>query len=700
MPPFRRFRPFRLSRFRLSPALGRTILVCLLTAASGSLLRADGPKDNLPDQVRPIPPPGIEVPEEKADLLRSRLDALAARLHALRESEAHRETIASYLPDVEICHRAVEDALVHGEFFKAPEIAFAETLLDLGEERAAALGRGETPWTRQTGTVVRGYRSRLDGSAQPYGLEIPAEHDFGSPQPRRLDFWFHGRGETLGEVAFLMQRHKGQGGKIAPEGAIVLHPYGRYSNANKFAGEIDLFEALEHARRDYRIDEDRTLVRGFSMGGAACWQFAVHFPGLWTAAQPGAGFSETPEFLKTFQGETLDAPWWEQRLWRCYNATDWVLNLSNLPTIAYSGEIDRQKQAADIMVAAAEKEGLRLVHLVGPETAHAFHPGTLAEIEGRLASVAREGRRRVPPRVRFVTYTLRYDRAHWVRVDRLLEHWEPGRIDAEIAGPDHLRLAVSGVEAFSLHFAPGECPLDPLARPVAEIDGQKIALPSVWSDRSWSVHLRRNASGKWTATDAPAPPEGLRKRHGLQGPIDDAFMDAFVHVAPTGKAQHDLHGEWVQAERSRAIREWRRHFRGHARTATDASLSEENRREHHLVLWGDPASNASLARILDRLPVVWTKDRLEVAGKVYDPAHHTLAMVYPNPENPERYVVLNSGFTFREYDYLNNARQTPKLPDWAVIDLRTPPSTRSPGKIVAAGFFDESWQFKPQPEEG
>jgi len=32
------------------------------------------------------------------------------------------------------------------------------------------------------------------------------------------------------------------------------------------------------------------VVRGFSMGGAACWNFAVHYPGLWAAAAPGALF--------------------------------------------------------------------------------------------------------------------------------------------------------------------------------------------------------------------------------------------------------------------------------------------------------------------------------------------------------------------------------------------------------------------------
>ena len=58
-------------------------------------------------------------------------------------------------------------------------------------------------------------------------------------------------------------------------------------------------------------------------------------------------------------------------------------------------------------------------------------------------------------------------------------------------------------------------------------------------------------------------------------------------------------------------------------------------------------------------------------------------------------MVLNSGFTYREYDYLNNARQIPKLPDWAIVDIRVPANSRYPGKIVDADFFGERWEVKP-----
>lgn len=166
------------------------------------------------------------------------------------------------------------------------------------------------------------------------------------------------------------------GGIIPVPGQFILFPYGRYCNANKFAGEVDTFECLDHAKKQYRIDESRLVARGFSMGGAACWQYAVHYPTLWCANAPGAGFSETPEFLRVFQKEdTSNAPWYEKKLWHMYNATDTAVNIFNLPTVAYSGEIDSQKQAADIMEQAMAKEGLKLTHIIGPKTGHSYEKG-------------------------------------------------------------------------------------------------------------------------------------------------------------------------------------------------------------------------------------------------------------------------------------------------------------------------------------
>jgi len=255
----------------------------------------------------------------------------------------------------------VDWALRYDEFYKSNEVQIARGMLLQGLERAKTLRNRSTPWTNATGLVVRGYRSRIDGSVQPYGLVVPASFQSPVAHKFRLDFWFHGRGETLTELAFMNDREKSRG-EFAPANTFVLHLYGRYCNANRFAGEMDLFEALESVRKQYPIDHDRLVVRGFSMGGAACWDFATHHAGLWAAAAPGAGFSETADFLKVFQSENLKPTWYEQRLWHLYDATDYALNLFNCPTVAYSGEVDRQKQAADRMADSLKLEGIELKH--------------------------------------------------------------------------------------------------------------------------------------------------------------------------------------------------------------------------------------------------------------------------------------------------------------------------------------------------
>lgn len=661
----------------------------LLTIAFAA---ADGPGDDLPDKVRRVPPPGIAVADADRAELQAGIDALGKEIAALPGALKGKPALLELLPDVQIYHNAVRYALAHNEIHNAKEIPVAKALLKQGQERAAALKQGQAPWTTATGLVVRGYVSKIDGSVQPYGLVVPETYRPPTAIHFRLDAWFHGRGETLSELSFIQGRQTSPG-QFTPKDTFVLHPYGRYCNANKFAGEIDLFEALEHVRRHYPIDEHRIGVRGFSMGGAACWQFAVHYPDRWYAAAPGAGFSETPDFLKVFQQEDVQPTWYEKKLWHWYDCTDYALNLFNLPTVAYSGEIDKQKQAADIMAVALEKEGIKLRHIIGPKTGHSYHPDAKREIDQRMDALADMGRDALPSEIRFTTWTLRYPKAFWLSLDGLEQHWEPARVEGvmfgEEGGPE---LTTSNVSAMTLDFGPGRCPYDITQKVNLTIDEQNFTGPRPYSDRSWTVHLRK-FEGRWKVVQK-ADDGTLRKRPGLQGPIDDAFMDSFLMVRPTGKPLNEKVGKWVEAEQAHAIEHWRRQFRGEARVKNDDAVSDADIAEHNLVLWGDPASNKVLARIADKLPIRWDDKGVVVSKESYDAGHHVPVLIYPNPLNPKRYVVLNSGFTFREYDYLNNARQVAKLPDYAVLDVNVPVTSRSPGGVVDAGFFDEQWRLQ------
>ena len=173
-------------------------------------------------------------------------------------------------------------------------------------------------------------------------------------------------------------------------------------------------------------------------------------------------------------------------------------------------------------------------------------------------------------------------------------------------------------------------------------------------------------------------------------------MDSFVVVRPTGKPMNEKIGKWVESEIARATNQWRSQFRGEARVKNDSDISEQDIASGNLILWGDPQSNRLLAKILPRLPINWDAQNITIGKQNFASEHHAPIYIFPNPLNPNRYIVLNSGFTFREYDYLSNARQVPKLPDYAVVDLDEPISPKAPGKIVDAGFFNEQWELSPQ----
>ena len=664
---------------------------------------ADGERDNNPEVVRRIPKAGVPVPEERANSLRAGLSELQGKIAQVQKvGDANAKAL---LPDVMIFERAVRVALKHDEFFSPKDIDKADALLVEGSTRADQLLAGNPEWPNQSGLIVRGYVSRIDHTVQPYGLVVPKTYAFNHSVPTRCDLWFHGRGETLSEVNFIWDRMKNPG-RYTPEHTIMLHPYGRYSNAFKFAGEVDVLEALEDAQLRYRIDEDRISVRGFSMGGAACWQFAVHYPDRWFAANPGAGFSETPQFLDFFQKETLNPTPWEKQLWNLYDCDKYAANLAHCPTIAYSGENDIQKQAADVMETALKEHGIRLRHIIGAGMGHSIDNVSKNIIEAGLSSLSRNKRTTVPSVVQFETHTLKYNRMHWLTVDALGEHWKPAVARAYLGNDETtLRIQTENIRRISVKFPAGSLP--PRQRLTVRISDNSphregaqhasgnivVETPGWMSDGSFTASYEFIPQTGWRVLDGNSN-TGLRKRHNLQGPVDDAFMDSFVFVRPTGNAANEAAGKWAEAELERAIVHWRRHFRGDARVVDDTDVTDELIESANLVLWGDPSSNSVMAKVADKLPVNWTDKHVTVGEQTYDAAHHAPILIYPNPLNQDRYVVFNSSFTFRDYAYLNNARQVPMLPDWAVVDLRTPPGNVWPGKVVAADFFDEQWQLK------
>ncbi|MEP6671547.1 MAG: prolyl oligopeptidase family serine peptidase [Chthoniobacter sp.] len=702
----------------MTPALltSRPLRLVLAAAVLGGHAFAQAPA---PAPVRPVPPPGVQLPDGDRAELQAGVVALGKDITILRHNLQSKPEMLALLPDVLIFHKAVNWALRYNEFFNVKQVATAKKLLELGNQRLAELKDGKPSWISATGLVPRGYISKIDGSVQPYGMVIPDDWKADEKTPRRLDFWCHGRGETLSELDFLNQRITSKG-EYTPAGTLVLHLYGRYCCANKFAGETDLFEALENAKTHYKIDSNKLVVRGFSMGGGSTWQFGTHFAGLWAAINPGAGFGDTKEFMKL--GTTPEKPLppeWEQTLWKWYDSAASVSNLANTTTVAYSGEIDGQKQAADIMIRFARQEAgnahppiavlnkvepgdgsskaaearvtgtapdVAFYHVIGLQVPHKIKPEAKPEVDSLVdAAVAKH--EAVPKKVHFTTYTLVYPTMSWITVMGMEKQWERADVDAEIV-KGGVKVETKNVTHLTVNL-PGET-FPAGSKQEVIIDGTHLPL-DLYADHTphwWNASLRKEG-GHWTAK---ASVKDGTKSALLCGPIDHAFMSSFVNVRPTGKPLNDKVGAWAKSELEHAIGFWRKVYRGEAPVKDDTAITNEDIANSNLILWGDPSSNAVLKKIIAKLPVQWSATQLTFGGKNYEAAHTAPVMIFPNPLNPTKYVVLNSGVTFREQALLNNADQTPKLPDWAIIDLNTAPDAKWPGEVKAAGFFDEQWK--------
>ena len=99
-------------------SLRASAILCLATLSGIAL--ADGPADNVASNVRPVPPPGVEIPATDRDAL-TKGAAELKQLDRRREERRRRRIpkLADLLPDVEIFHKSVDWALRYNYFNKA-----------------------------------------------------------------------------------------------------------------------------------------------------------------------------------------------------------------------------------------------------------------------------------------------------------------------------------------------------------------------------------------------------------------------------------------------------------------------------------------------------------------------------------------------------------------------------------------------------
>jgi hypothetical protein len=279
-----------------------------------------------------------------------------------------------------------------------------------------------------------------------------------------------------------------------------------------------------------------------------------------------------------------------------------------------------------------------------------------------------------PDHIKFLTYTTRYNQCFWVSLDGLEQHFERAEADARRGeGGKRYMITTKNLNRLTLRETGKATSI--------QIDGQELKVkgtPEIALEKNggaWKV-----AKGKWS---------GLHKTHALQGPIDDAFLDPFLLVRPTGTP-------WNEAANQHALRilahfdhVWAMNYRAHPRIKDDKDVTDDDFARYNVVLFGDPGSNRWIGKLEGKLPLKWTHDTVAIGDASFSAADHLPVLGFPNPLSPSHYVVLNTGLTISDQDY-NGDYAMPRFGDAAVLKIKDP---SEPPEIAWGALFDERWEL-------
>ena len=540
---------------------------------------------------------------------------------------------------------------------------------------------------------MRSVRSPIDGQLLWYEYWLPKDY---SPQKKYpLEVRLHSGAELMWQATWVMGRPATE--KNLPARAaslywdhdvhslwkgqsIWVHPCGRGNNDYAWMGEAAVMQVIEHVKKTYSVDEDLVTGWGGSMGADGMCRLAALHPDVFARATILSG---------GIYG-------WPKKV--VFDPSRLADNFANVPLAIPIGGKDGYLKGvapfvADLDRLAKEYPGYYPhQYRVDPPKGHEnLSPEIYKELDEWM--FAQKPRNRWPKLVAYKTECLRYDGAYWATIDTVDEPTEPARIVADARTAGSVRVTVQNVTRFHLDLAK-ELVGDMKETRVSVNGGPAITVPA------GVVHFAKEG-GEWTKSDRRYP-AGLVKRHGLSGPISDAFMEhPVLMVYPTQGGANEKDGQ-------RQIDNFVRYYFGPGDgyevlhtpfdRRADAEVSDQDIAQRNLVIFGDPGKNKLLARMADKLPGKYTADDFEIGGKSYKNATHGLMMVYPNPLNPERYLVLVPEVMGR-CDALGVSHVSLDLcylGDWAVIE----PQKHWPEKLwampVAGGSFDSRWEM-PQP---
>jgi len=544
------------------------------------------------------------------------------------------------------------------------------------QTQADSLQKESNPFAHATGQFLRGYFSGIDGSLQAYAIRVPVNFTFDKPIPIVINLHGYDPSFSAWEDNPFLQGFNAAAG----ERYLLVNPFGRGNTMYQNTGEADVLEVIAEVRRLYPVDENRIYLTGGSMGGAGTWHIGLSYPDIFAAIAPIMG---PTEFLFWTGLNPAELSPVQQFIFERNSALFKAENARNLPVFCNHGvrddivPIDQSRK----IVARLQDFGYTIRYQEHPNAAHGdFPPEMERSIYDWLEPLAREP---LPAHVTLRTGQLKHNQAYWVTLEAMDNPIQFAEIDAEITASNRVRIRTQNVSRFRLDL-PAE-KNQPGKKITFKIDAsQPIEIPGGSKEVSF---INR---GKWQVeTTFPAR---LHKTRDLAGPISEAFNTGFVLVYGT-LADAEINRR--EAERFSA--QWETWQHVPARIFPDSAVTGAEIRRFNLILFGTPSTNRLTQQINADLPIQFGQNEIIAGTLRFAGADMGLAQIYPNPLNPEKYVVIFAGLSGAATDGIVKRIGTEF--DYLIFDGKTVGLNFLQGNLaiegtpLRCGFFDSDWQL-------
>jgi pimeloyl-ACP methyl ester carboxylesterase len=547
-------------------------------------------------------------------------------------------------------------------------------LMEFEEMQLEAAGKPARE--RPYGFVRLAWRDDIDSSAQFCRAYLPGSYDRSRKWP--LVVKLHGRQDGDPEYVHsegVDARHGLADLEYAGhQGVIYLEPHGRGNTGYVGLGDQDVVRAIQLAKERFSVDEDRVYLMGQSLGAWGVWSVATRHPEVFAAIAPVFGGSDYHSQLS--EKELAGLRPLDRFLLDKDSSWSMAEALLHMPILVHHGDAD-QTVNVDF-----SRYGVRLLQRWGYDVRYVEVPGYGHEdlhISGNIIDWFLQHRRvSNPVHVRLRSAELQNASAYWAKADQADRPDEFMVIDAEVTGPNTVRVDSNNVLAMTL--SPGAGLVDP-SKPIKVL----------WNGEP---RTERFDNGRLELRAASYVPGAIEKVPEIGGPIGDVLNTPFAIVTGT-QSSDPVMTSLCQSKTDALARMWEQWQHQSPRIFRDSEISEQDAAHYSLILIGGPDANLVARRFAGKLPIEIAADHVRIGSRSFPARDARIQLIYPNPLNAKRYVLLVASTSADGMYFWSPLRLREVNFDFTIEDghLSSGSERISAADMwVAGGWFDHRWQ--------